>query len=147
MNALKRKAVLCRLGVHRPLFQHEYTFTDVVSNRKVYKAVCPCGAHWLVDSRRGWLGFTVLVGSDDIPVSFWHACARTAKAVCVRIQITYLKRKTRRSYIKYYKARDKLSCGEQLADAFPSVAEHKNRFNALMDRLAEIDPDTPVMRL
>lgn len=54
--------ILCRLGWHRPLFGHEYTFTDALSGKFVYYAQCPCGKRWMVDSLSGMFGIKVKHG-------------------------------------------------------------------------------------
>ena len=51
--------LLCRLGWHRPLYDHRGCFVDKVSGKKVYRAECSCGIGWLVDSLCGWLGYKV----------------------------------------------------------------------------------------
>lgn len=49
-------SILCRVGIHRPLFGHAHRFVDCVSGKDVYKAECPCGKKFLVDSVFGWFG-------------------------------------------------------------------------------------------
>lgn len=51
--------LLCKLGWHRPLKRHIYSFTDVVSGKAVYNAECPCGLKWKVDSMAGLRGYKV----------------------------------------------------------------------------------------
>lgn len=55
----RRRSLLCRLGVHRPLRGHRHDFVDIVDGKTVYVAQCPCGQAWLVDSPFGFLGFKV----------------------------------------------------------------------------------------
>jgi len=50
------KEILCKLGLHRPLFGHKSNFTDCVSGKMVYNTECKCGILWLTDSRNSWLG-------------------------------------------------------------------------------------------
>ena len=52
--------LLCKLGIHRPLTNHEFRFIDRVSGKSVYIAECPCGKKWLTDSLSKWFGFRVL---------------------------------------------------------------------------------------
>lgn len=52
-------SILCKIGLHRPLKDHHYNFTDRVSGQAVFNAVCPCGQQWMVDSPFGWLGFKI----------------------------------------------------------------------------------------
>ena len=51
--------LLCVLGIHRPLTGHTSYFVDVVSGKTVYKAVCPCGKEFMVDSLGPFGGFKV----------------------------------------------------------------------------------------
>ena len=53
------KTILCKLNIHRPLKGHVYNFTDKVSGKIVYDAICPCKKVFMVDSIYGWLGFKV----------------------------------------------------------------------------------------
>lgn len=48
--------LMCKIGMHRPLSKHVFSFVDVVSGSGVYKAECSCGKKWLVDSTLGWFG-------------------------------------------------------------------------------------------
>jgi len=50
------KNILCKLGIHRPLFGHKSNFTDQVSGKMVCNAECSCGILWMTDSRNGWFG-------------------------------------------------------------------------------------------
>lgn len=54
------KIFLCKIGVHRPLKSHRFAFTDMRSDKAVYRADCHCGCEWLVDSKNKWLGFKCL---------------------------------------------------------------------------------------
>lgn len=51
--------LLFRLGIHRPLFNHWYNFTDKVSGKSVYNAECFCGKKCMVDNCFGFFGFKV----------------------------------------------------------------------------------------
>ena len=51
--------ILCAHEIHRPLSGHQYHFTDVVDGKSVYTATCPCGKHWMVDSKLRYFGFKV----------------------------------------------------------------------------------------
>ena len=51
--------LFCKLGWHRPLKYHIYSFTDIVSNKAVYNAECSCGLKWSVDSKLGFRGYKV----------------------------------------------------------------------------------------
>lgn len=53
--------ILCKLGIHRPLKNHRYAFTDKVTDLSVYHAECDCGKKWFVDSPLGYFGFKVSV--------------------------------------------------------------------------------------
>jgi ferrous iron transport protein A len=55
-SQLPKQTILCKLGIHRPLFGHKSNFTDVVSGKMVCNAECSCGILWMTDSRNGWLG-------------------------------------------------------------------------------------------
>ena len=50
--------MLCKIGVHRPLRNYSYNFTDQVSGLPVYDAECPCGKKWMTDGHMWW-GFKV----------------------------------------------------------------------------------------
>lgn len=52
---------LCRIGIHRPLIGHSCQFIDQISHKEVFKAKCPCGKIWLVDSLFGFFGDKVEV--------------------------------------------------------------------------------------
>ena len=56
-----KKHWLCRLGIHRPLTGHHFHFTDTVSGRAVWKAQCPCGVEWMVDSNNKYYGDKVRI--------------------------------------------------------------------------------------
>jgi len=56
---MNKKSLLCKLGIHRPLFGHIFEFTDVVSHKPVYSVTCPCGKRFLTDSTSKWFGFKV----------------------------------------------------------------------------------------
>ena len=51
--------LLCKLGWHRPLYNHRHNFIDKVSGKTVYNAECSCGIRYMVDSPYGFLGFKV----------------------------------------------------------------------------------------
>lgn len=51
--------LFCKLGLHWRMKVGECLFLDVVSWKKVYGAVCPCGKHWMVDSTHGFPTFKV----------------------------------------------------------------------------------------
>ena len=48
--------LLCKLGLHRPLFGHRSNFIDQVTGKTVFNAACSCSKHWMTDSPLGWLG-------------------------------------------------------------------------------------------
>lgn len=59
-----------------------------------------------------------------------------------------LKLKARKYYQQYHKALSILSCGKNLGENISSAAsEAKQNFNATLDELAKIDPETPIKRL
>ena len=53
------KNLWCKLGWHRPLTNHKYLFTDVVSGLPVYSCLCSCGKEWMCDSLKPFGGFKV----------------------------------------------------------------------------------------
>jgi len=57
--------LLCKIGWHRPLFKHEYSFTDKINGDLIYVAECPCGRKWMVSSKIPMLGFKVELGRDE----------------------------------------------------------------------------------
>jgi hypothetical protein len=57
--------MLCKLGWHRPLKNHKYNFTDKVSGKTVFNAVCPCGKKWMTDSPFGFFGCKVDRAKSD----------------------------------------------------------------------------------
>jgi hypothetical protein len=60
-----KKPLLCRLGFHRPLHNHEFAFSDTVSGKDVYYATCPCGERFMVDSLMGFFGFKAHIKNKD----------------------------------------------------------------------------------
>lgn len=57
--------ILCKLGIHRPLFGHKNGFSDVVSGRRVHYAKCSCGINWMTDSIFGWFGSKIKGTEQD----------------------------------------------------------------------------------
>ena len=51
--------ILCKIGIHRPLKNHTYDFTDKVSRMTVYEAECSCGIKWMVDSPFKYFGHKI----------------------------------------------------------------------------------------
>lgn len=51
--------LLCKIGIHRPLFNHKEFFVDKVSGNQIYDAECSCGKKFMVDSLLGYCGFKV----------------------------------------------------------------------------------------
>lgn len=47
------------MGIHRPLINHSFNFTDIVSGKSVYNVECPCGKKWMVDSMSKFFGHKV----------------------------------------------------------------------------------------
>jgi len=56
---IEMSKILCKIGLHRPLKDHQYNFTDIVSGKEVFIARCPCKKVWMVDSLFGFEGFKV----------------------------------------------------------------------------------------
>ncbi len=54
--------MLCKIGIHRPLRNYAFGFTDRITLKSVYYAECPCGRQWMVDSRFRFGGFKVEKG-------------------------------------------------------------------------------------
>ncbi|MCU7845320.1 MAG: hypothetical protein KZQ93_15935 [Candidatus Thiodiazotropha sp. (ex Monitilora ramsayi)] len=51
-------------------------------------------------------------------------------------------------YQAYHREKDAYDCGHSLAEEVsPKMAHHKRRFNELMDKLADLDPECPGVRL
>lgn len=51
-------------------------------------------------------------------------------------------------YYDYYAELDRYDCGKAVAEQInPRLLKAKQEFNALMDRMAEIDPTCPTFRL
>jgi hypothetical protein len=51
--------ILCKLGWHRPLYNHRFNFVETYSGKTVYNAECRCGIRFMVDSLSGFGGFKV----------------------------------------------------------------------------------------
>lgn len=63
-------------------------------------------------------------------------------------EIAVLKREARQHYEAYYSIFEHYDCGLAMASHInPELPRHAAAFNAAMDKLAVIDPDTPKGRL
>ena len=63
-------------------------------------------------------------------------------------EIKKLKKEAKKYYLAYYKVADNYDCGLNLAENISSDLLYcKNEFNRVMNKLAELDPDTPKARL
>jgi len=52
------RQLLCRLGIHRPLYLLRFLHIDTSTGEFVYLSTCPCGQHWL-NAGFKWFGFKV----------------------------------------------------------------------------------------
>ena len=65
-----------------------------------------------------------------------------------RSRIEGLKRQAKRLYIEWQLGINELDCGTSLSLYLtPSLAEVRDQFNAVMDKLREIDKDAPKTKL
>ena len=65
-----------------------------------------------------------------------------------RLRIWWLKKRLRGLYPHATTVPDDMDCGLQMAYVIrPSLGDSARKFNNLMDKLAQIDPDTPEHRL
>lgn len=72
----------------------------------------------------------------------------TLQTISTSVRITMLKREARGHLQAYRHSLEGLDCGMELAKRMrPQIETHRLRFNATMDELAKIDPDTPTSRL
>jgi hypothetical protein len=63
-------------------------------------------------------------------------------------EIENLKGIAKSHYVAYYLMADKYDCGIELTKyLLPDIMYHKVKFNETMDKLTELDPDTPKARL
>jgi hypothetical protein len=63
-------------------------------------------------------------------------------------EIKNLKGIAKSHYVAYCLMADKYDCGLKLTEyLLPDMIYHKIKFNEAMDKLAELDPDTPKTRL
>lgn len=44
-----KKPLLCKIGLHWKMKIRHYLFTDKVSRKEVFEAVCPCGRIWMIE--------------------------------------------------------------------------------------------------
>lgn len=64
------------------------------------------------------------------------------------VRVVLLKKRARALLRAIHEHQDRLDCGNALASYLdPEIHRMKNDFNATMDALAAIDPDTPKNRL
>jgi hypothetical protein len=64
------------------------------------------------------------------------------------LRIWWFKRKARRAYLAWHDVMGEMSCGIALGSFISGRAQRYARdFNDAMDRLAAIDPKTPVFRI
>lgn len=64
------------------------------------------------------------------------------------IRLFILKRQLRTAYIRYLRLRDSVSCGGHLADQLPSIAKAKAECNAILRKVAALDPEgCPISRI
>jgi hypothetical protein len=64
-----------------------------------------------------------------------------------RIRIFLLKNKAHRLLYDYYDALYRHDCGLDMARQMPNVAGAARVFNATLDKLSTLDPNTPTSRL
>lgn len=65
-----------------------------------------------------------------------------------KLLISTYKHKAAQFYKVYFNELESMSCGKELAESInPRIARAKLEFNTIMDKLAELDPNTPKERL
>jgi hypothetical protein len=64
------------------------------------------------------------------------------------LRVWWFKRKARRAYLAWQSTMDGMTCGVALGTFISAAArKHALAFDAAMERLAQIDPQTPTIRL